>query len=102
MLLAAVTPVVLTGGERDAPPGQVLHLGVQARLVLLHHQDVMGPLAGDKEPGVLAPGAQGIGSDDAPGQVQRLQQRREPGDLVGLAVHPDLAEHNTTALIEGG
>jgi hypothetical protein len=82
VLLAAVTPVVLTGGDRDAPPGQVLHLGVQARLVLLHHQDVMGPLAGD-----------------APG---RVQQRREPGDLAGLAVHPDLAGHNTTALIEGG
>jgi hypothetical protein len=44
----------------------------------------------------------GVGGDDAPGQVQRLEQRREPGDLVGLAVHPDLAEHNTTALIEGG
>jgi hypothetical protein len=57
---------------------------------------------GDKEPGVLALGVQGAGGDDAPGQVQRLEQRREPGDLVGLAVHPDLAEHNTTALIEGG
>jgi hypothetical protein len=29
-------------------------------------------------------------------------QRREPGDLVGLAVHRDLAEHHTTALIQGG
>ena len=62
----------------------------------------MGPLAGDKELGVLALGVQGVGSDDAPGQVQRPGQRREPGDLAGLAVHPDLAEHNTTALIEGG
>ena len=49
---------------------------------------------------MLALGVQGVGSDDAPGQVQRLQQRREPGGLVGLAVHPDLAEHNTTAQIE--
>lgn len=102
MLLAAVAPVKLPGGDRDASPGQVLHLGIQAGLVLLHHQDVMGPLAGDKELGVLALGVQGVGSDDAPGQVQRLQQRREPGDLVGLAVHPELAEHSTTALIEGG
>ena len=60
----------------------------------------MGPLAGDKELGVLALGVQGVGGDDAPGQAQRLEQRRGPGDLVGLAVHPDLAEHNTTALIE--
>jgi hypothetical protein len=35
-------------------------------------------------------------------QVQRRRQRREPGDLAGLAVHPDLAGHSTTALIEGG
>jgi hypothetical protein len=56
----------------------------------------------DKELGVLALGVQRVGGDDAPGQVQRLEQRREPGDLVGLVVHPDLAEHNTTALIEDG
>jgi hypothetical protein len=98
----AMAPVALAGGDRDVPPGQVLDLGVQAGLVLLDHQDVMGPLAADKEPGVLALGVQGTGGDDAPCQVQRLEPRREPGDLVGLAVHPDLAEHNTTALIEGG
>jgi hypothetical protein len=93
---------VLAGRDRDAPPGQVLDLGVQARLVLLHDQDVVRLLFRDKELGVLALGVQRVGGDDAPGQVQRLEQRREPGDLVGLAVHPDLAEHNTTALIEGG
>ena len=90
VLLAAVAPAVLAGRDRDAPPGQVLHLGVQARLVLLHHQDVMGPLAGDKELGVLALGVQRVGGDDVPGQVQRPGQRREPGNLAGLAVHPDL------------
>jgi hypothetical protein len=93
---------VLAGGDRDAPPGQVLDLGVQARLVLLHDQDVVRLLFRDKELGVLALGVQRAGGDDAPGQVQRLEQRREPGDLVGLTVRPDLAEHNTTALIEGG
>jgi len=102
VLLAAVAPAVLAGRDRDAPPGQVLDLGVQARLVLLHDQDVVRLLFRDKELGVLALGVQRVGGDDAPGQVQRLEQRREPGDLVGLAVHPDLAEHNTTALIEGG
>ena len=102
VLLAAVAPAVLAGRDRDAPPGQVLDLGVQARLVLLHDQDVVRLLFRDQELGVLALGVQRVGGDDAPGQVQRLEQRREPGDLVGLAVHPDLAEHSTTALIEGG
>ena len=44
----------------------------------------MGPLAGDKELGVLALGVQGAGSDDAPGQVQRLQQRYFAGRTDGL------------------
>lgn len=88
MLLAAVAPAVLAGRDRDAPPGQVLDLGVQARLVL-HDQDVVRLLFRDKELGVLALGVQRVGGDDAPGQVQRLEQRREPGDLVGLAVHRD-------------
>ncbi|MGE5134755.1 MAG: hypothetical protein ACM32E_17855 [Gemmatimonadota bacterium] len=82
VLLAAVAPVVLAGGDRDAPPGQVFDLGVRAGLVLLDHQDVMGALAGDQELGVLALSVQRVGGDDAPGQVQRLEQRREPGDLV--------------------
>jgi hypothetical protein len=82
--------------------GRVLTWAYRARLVLLHDQDVVRLLFRDKELGVLALGVQRVGGDDAPGQVQRLEQRREPGDLVGLAVHPDLAEHNTTALIEGG
>jgi len=44
----------------------------------------------DKELGVLALGVQRVGGDDVPGQVQRPGQRREPGNLAGLAVHPDL------------
>jgi len=36
----------------------------------------MGALAGDQELGVLALGVQRAGGDDAPGQVQRLEQRR--------------------------
>jgi hypothetical protein len=92
VLLAGMAPVVLAGGDRDVPPGQVLDLGVQARLVLLDHQDVMGPLAGDKELGVLALGVQG-GGDDAPGQVQpgvgdggsRRQVRWRKGRLLSRA-----------------
>lgn len=69
VLLAAVAPAVLAGRYRDAPPGQVLDLGVQARLVLLHHQDVVRLLFRDKELGVLALGVQRVGGDDAPGQA---------------------------------
>lgn len=68
MLLTAVAAVALpvTGG--DVAPGQVLDLGVQAGLVLLHDQDVMGALAGDQELGVFALGVQGIGGDHGSGQ----------------------------------
>ena len=69
---------------------------------MLDDQDVMRLLDGDHELGVLALGVQRIGGDDAPGQLQRLQQRREPGDLVGLAVHRGLGEHDARVLIEGG
>ena len=86
---------------RDVPPGQVLDLGVQAWLVLLHDQDVMRLLLRDQELGVIALGMQRVGGDDAPGQVQGLQQRREPGDLVGLAVHAGLGEHGTGAADRG-
>lgn len=69
VLLAAVAPVVLAGGNRDTPPGQVLDLRMQARLVLAHDQDVVRLLLGDQELRVLALGVQRVGGDDAGGQV---------------------------------
>ena len=42
--------------DRDLLPGQVPKLGIQAGLVLLHHQDVMRVLLADEELGVLALG----------------------------------------------
>ena len=54
---------------------------------MLDDQDVVRLLLGYQELRVLALGVQRVGRDDAPGQVQGLEQRREPGDLVGLAVH---------------
>ena len=56
---------------RDLPPGQVLELGVQAGLVLLHDQDVVRVLLGDQELGVLTLGVHRVGGDHSPGQVQR-------------------------------
>jgi len=59
----------------------------------------VGVLAGDQELGVFALGVQGVGGDHRPGQVQGLQQRSEPGDLVGLAVHAGLGEHSADLLV---
>lgn len=47
---------------------------------------------------MLALGVQRIGGDHRPGQVQRRQQRRETGDLVGLAVHFGLGKHGVYQL----
>jgi hypothetical protein len=99
LLLAAVAAARLPVADRDLPPGQVLELGVQAGLVLLDHQDVMRLLAGDQELGVLALSMQRISGNDDAIQVQLLQQRRELGDLVGLAVHPHLCEHRAGFLV---
>ena len=60
------------------------------RLLLCDHELRVSPL-----------GMHRIGGDDAPGQVQGLQQGRELGDLVRLAVNASLGEHGTGALIEG-
>ena len=49
---------------------------------------------------MVALGMHRVRGDDAPGQVQGLQERRELGDLIGLAVHASLAEHGTSLLIE--
>jgi hypothetical protein len=66
VLFAAMPAVVLAGGDRDTTPGQVLDLGIQARLVLFDDQDVMRFLPG-QELRMLALGVQRVGGDDAPG-----------------------------------
>ena len=76
-LLAGVPAVVVPVTGWDMAPGQVLDLGIQAELVLLHDQDVAGVLLGDQEFGVVALGVHRIGGDRAPGQVRGFQQRRE-------------------------
>jgi hypothetical protein len=52
----------------------------------------MCALAGDQELGVAALGVQRVRGHYVPGQVHVVQQRGEPGDLVGLAVHAELAQ----------
>jgi hypothetical protein len=76
-------------------------LGMQAGLVPLHDQDVMGFLVFDQELRVAVLGVHRVCGDHAPGQVQGIWQRGELGDLIGLAVHPSLGQHGTSLLIEG-
>lgn len=49
---------------------------------------------------MLALGVQRVRRHHGPGQVQGFQQRREPGDLIGLAVHAGLPEHRAGLLID--
>ncbi len=57
---------------------------------MLDHHEVVRFLIGDEELRVLALGVQGVRADYAFGQVQWLQQRPEPGDLIRLPVHVSL------------
>ena len=61
-----------------------VELLVQGGLVGLHDQHVGGVLVGDQPVGMLALGVHRVGSHHGGGQVQAVQQRPEPGDLVGL------------------
>ena len=67
---------------------------------MLDDQDVVGVLLLDQELGVVALGVHRIRGDHALGQVQAGQQGPEPGDLVGLAIHIDLAEHGAGLLVQ--
>ena len=67
---------------------------------MLDHQDVVRFPAGDQVPGVFALGMQRVRGDHAACQVQR-RQRRELGNLIGLAVHGRLRENRSGLLIEG-
>jgi hypothetical protein len=94
--------VAVAGGGRDSVPRQFPQRTVQARLVALDHQDVVRFLAGDEVVGVVALGLQRVCGDHRAGQVQRVEQRRELGDLVGLAVHGPLREDGPGLLVDGG
>jgi hypothetical protein len=48
---------------------------------------------------VLALGVEGVGGDDGVGEVQTLQQRPEPGDLVGGVVHVGLGQDRGGGMI---
>ncbi len=88
----------------DPAPGQPGELATQPGLAALHRQHPVrapNPQVGD----VLALGVQRIGGDHHTGQIdagQGVEQRRERGDLVRLALDVDLAEHGPGLLIDHG
>jgi hypothetical protein len=93
----AAPTVVGVVGDGDLRPGQALELAVQGGLVGLHQQQVVGVLVGDQPVGVFALGVEGVGGDDGVGEVQTLQQRPEPSDLVGGVVHVGLGQDRVVA-----
>jgi hypothetical protein len=99
---AAVAAVAGVVGDGDLAPGQGGELVVQAGLVGLDDQQVGGVLVGDQPVGVLTLGVHGVGGQDPPGQVQALQQRLEPGDLVGLGVDVDLGQDAAAGVVHRG
>ena len=80
---AAVPGVTGDAAGRHLPPGQRLDPGVQQRLVLLDHRDVVGFLLPDQPVQVRPHRVQGIEGHHGTGQVQRFQ---EPGEVAGLVV----------------
>jgi hypothetical protein len=54
---------------------------------------------GDQPIGVLALGVERVDGDHGCGQVQALQQRPEPGDLVGGAVDVGLGEDRMAGVV---
>jgi hypothetical protein len=75
---------------------------VQGGLVGLDDQQVGGVLVGDQPVGVLTLGVHGVGGQHPAGQVQAVQERLEPGDLVGLGVHVALAEDRAGGVVHRG
>jgi hypothetical protein len=86
-------------GDGDLAPWQALELLAQRGLVGLDDQQPGGVLVGDQPLGVLALGMHGIGRHDGVGQVQALQQRPEPGDLVGGVIHLGLCQDRAGGVV---
>ncbi len=101
-LAAAVAAVIVAGGLRDLRPGQAGELCVQVGLVALHGQNPVGVACGEIC-GVFALAVHRVGGDHRVSQVTDLvEQRREPGDLIGLAVDIGAGKDDAGVLIAGG
>src|ERR1700733_9915631 len=82
--LDAAVPGLAGGGTgRYLPPGQGPDPGMQQRLILLHHGDVVGFLVRHQPVQVRPHGVQGVGGHHGAVQVQGFQER---GEVAGLVV----------------
>ena len=72
---------------------------MQRGLVGLHDQQIRGVLVGDQPLGVLTLGVERIGGNDGVGEVQVVQQRPEPGDLVGGGLDVGLGEDGAAGVV---
>jgi hypothetical protein len=75
---------------------------VQGGLVGLDDQQVGGVLLGDQPLGMLTLGVQGVGRHHLAGEIQAVQQRPEPRDLVGGGVHVGLAQDAAAGVVHHG
>jgi hypothetical protein len=85
--------------DGDVWPRQGGELAMQRGLVGLDDQQVGGVFDGDQPAGMLALGLERIAGDHGVGEIQPLQQRPEPGDLVGRAVDIGLGQDRTGGVV---
>jgi len=100
-LLTAVSALAGVIGDRDLPPGPGRELCMQARLVALDREEVMGTAAGQAG-GVAALSMHRLGGDDRPGDAYAIEQDGEHRDLVVFAPNFHLARDGAVSMIEGG
>jgi hypothetical protein len=96
---ATVATVMGVVGDGDRAPGQGGQLAVEAGLVGLHDQYVVGLLDADQPVGVGMLDVERIGSDHGGSEVQPLQQRLELSDLVGGVLHVGLAQDGVAGVV---
>jgi hypothetical protein len=101
VFFAAVTPVALLAAGRDVAPGQVLDLGVQGGLVLLHGERKVRAAPVHVVRG-SALGMEGIGRDDSAVQVQAVEQRDDHRDLIRFRADLGLSSDDAPLAGQGG
>ena len=97
-LRAAVPGVAGSAAGRDLPPGQGLDPGMQQRLVMLYHRDVMGFLLTCQPAQVRPHRVEGVEGHHGAGQVQGFQELSEVAGLVVLDVDLEVIQQAPAVL----
>lgn len=88
--------------QRDLSPRQPSQLVVQGGVVGLDEGDVVRVLVLDQEAGVVVLGQHRVEGDHGVGQVERVEQGLERGDLVALGVDLSLGDDGAGAVQGSG